>query len=152
MLDRLRRRKKPKGPVLSRSEFLKLKPVRNPIVKWEKNEKGEIKISVPLGQDSAKKGISAKVLSKLGPPPPKERKIQLDKVGSEVWELSNGDRTIRDIVDALHEKYKMMTVEAEISLDAYFRQLSQRGLVGFSIPEELREKFKEETKDKDVKK
>jgi len=46
----------------------------------------------------------------------------------------------------------MMAVEAEISLDAYFRQLTQRGLVGFSIPEGLRERFKEETKDKDVKK
>jgi len=152
MLDRLRRRKKPKGPVISRSEFLELKPVRNPVLKWEKNEKGEIKLLIPLKEDSAKKGVSGKMFSKLLPPSPTEKKIQLDKLGSEVWELCDGNNTVKDIADTLHAKYKMMAVEAEISLDAYFRQLTQRGLVGFSIPEGLRERFKEETKDKDVKK
>lgn len=152
MLERLRRKKKPKGPVISRTEFLKIKPVRNPALKWENDEKGEADVLVPMGQSSARKGVSGKVLSKILPPPPKEKKIHLDKVGSVVWELCDGNNTVREIVDALYEKYKMMPREAEISLDTYLKQLSKRGLVGFLLPEELSEKFKEETKAKDVKK
>jgi len=152
MLRRLRRKKKPEGPVIPRSDFLRLKPVRNPSLGWKKNEKGEIQLLIPIRQDSVKKGVSGKVFSKLAPPPPKERKIQLDKVGSTVWELCDGSKTIKEIVDALYEKYKMMQTEAEISLNAYFQQLTKRGLVGFILPEELRERLKEETKDKDAKK
>ncbi len=152
MLKKLRRKKKPEGPAVSRSEFLRLKPVRNPLLKWEKDEKGDIKLLIPLREDPAKKRVSGKIFSKLTPQPPKDRKIQLDKVGSVVWELCDGNATVKEIVEALHEKYKMMPSEAEISLDAYFKQLSKRGLVGFLLPEELRERLKEEAKDKDIKK
>ena len=152
MLERFRRKKKPKGPMISRDEFLRLKPVRNPALRWEKNEKGEIQLIFPLTESPGKKKASGKVLSKLLPPPPKERKIQLDAVGSIVWELCDGNATVKDISGALQEKYKMMPVEAEVSLDAYFKQLTKRALVGFIVPEELREKFQEETKDKKIKK
>jgi len=151
MLERFRRKKKPKGPMISREEFLGLKPVRNPALRWEKNEKGEIQLSIPIAQGPAKKKVSGKIFSKIMPPPPKERKIQLDMVGTVVWELCDGNTTIKDICGALQEKYKMMPVEAEVSLDAYFKQLTKRALVGFIVPEELRDKFKEETKGRKIK-
>jgi len=151
MLGKLFRRKKPEAPRISRSEFLKLKPVRNPIIKWVKDEKSEIKVTVPLRQSPAaaeEKTRSGKLLSKLFPSPPSEKTIQLDKVGSVVWELCDGNSTVKNIVDALYEKFKLMPAEAEISLDAYFRQLSKRALVGFIVPEELQERFKDEGKKK----
>ncbi|MFB0523704.1 MAG: PqqD family protein, partial [Candidatus Bathyarchaeia archaeon] len=136
ILDRLRRKKK-KGPDIPRTEFLKMKPVRNPALKWEKNEQGTLTLSLPLQQEQqpkekkGKKGKKGKggFLSKLAPAPT-EKKIQLDKVGSIVWELCDGERTMQDIVERLHEEYKLLPSEAEVSLNSYFNQLSKRGLVG----------------------
>ncbi|MCX8171479.1 MAG: PqqD family protein [Candidatus Bathyarchaeota archaeon] len=138
-----RRRKKQEGLQIPRSYFLKVKPVRNPVLKWEKDKKTkEIKIRVPLRppsqtQSKTKKGL----LDKLFPPGPEERVISLDKVGSIVWELCDGERTIGDVANYLIEKYKILPEEAEISLNAYFNQLSRRGLVGFIIPEDLKKQL-----------
>jgi hypothetical protein len=144
-LGRVFKRKKEESLSVPRSLFLKAKPVRNPALKWEKDRKTrEIKIIVPLkppsqAQKQQKKGI----LDKLFPPEPGERIINLDKVGSIVWELCDGEKTIGDIVNHLVEKYRIMPEEAELSLNAYFNQLSKRGLVGFVVPEEAKAFFKE---------
>jgi len=148
ILDKLRRKKKPKGPSLRRSEFLSLKPTRSPILEWEKNEKGEIKIIVPLkkieegakgGRKRIRRGRS--ILSKLFPEPPKEKRIQLDEVGSTVWELCDGENTVKEIVDHLCQKYKLLPREAEVSLSSYLNTLAKRGLIGFIVPEEIQERL-----------
>jgi len=147
ILDRLRRKKKPKSSRLSRSEFLSLKPVRSPVVKWEKNEKGKIKIIIPLkkikeemkGNKKVKKK-PAGVLSKLFQEP-EEKRIYLDEVGSAVWDLCDGERTTKEIVDYLCQKYKLLPREAEVSLGSYLNSLAKRGLIGFILPEELQERL-----------
>ena len=147
VLDRLRR-KKEKPPPIPRSEFLKMVPVRNPGLKWEKDEDGKFKLFVPLQQPKEKKG---KLFSKLAPSP-KEKKIQLDKIGSIVWELCDGERNMEDIIESLHQEYKLLPSEAEVSLNAYFNQLSKRGLVGFVLPEETRKRLKEAARREEEKK
>ena len=148
VLDRLRRKKKQKGPEIPRSEFLKMKPVRNPQLRWERNEEGNFSLFIPLQQPKQKK---RQLLSKLAPAP-KEKQIQLDKVGSIVWDLCDGERTMGDIVEHLHEEYKLLPSEAEVSLNAYFNQLSKRGLVGFVLSEETRKRFVEASKKEEEKK
>ena len=147
ILDKLRRKKKPKGPALSRSEFLSLRPVRSPIVEWEKNEKGEIKLVIPLKKIEEKmkarkkeKKRRATIFSRLFPEP-EEKRIQLDEIGSIVWELCDGEKTTKEIVDFLCQKYKLLQREAEISLSSYLNSLAKRGLIGFIIPEDLRERL-----------
>jgi len=149
ILDRLRRKKKPKGPKLSRSEFLSLKPLRSPAVEWERNEKGEIKIIIPLKKikqkvrgekkETGKGGIFSKFF-----PEPEEKRIQLDEAGSTVWELCNGKNTIREIAEHLCKKYKLLQREAEIALGSYLDTLVNRGLIGFIVPENLKERFEKE--------
>jgi len=145
VLDRLfRRRRKKEGIQMPMSTFLKVKPVRNPALKWEKDKKTkEIKIIVPLQSPEEKKQKKS-ILDKLFPPMPTERVISLDKVGSIVWELCDGNRTIGDIANYLVEKYKILPEEAETSLNVYFNQLSGRGLIGFILPEDLKDKLKED--------
>lgn len=129
---------------MPRSAFLKAKPVRNPILKWEKDKKArEIKIKVPLKTSQKEEKKRRNILDKLFPPEPRERIISLDRVGSVVWELCDGERTVGDIANYLVEKYKIMPEEAEISLSAYLNQLSKKGLIGFILPEELKDKIKE---------
>jgi hypothetical protein len=148
VLDRLRGKKKQKGPAISRLEFLGIKPVRNSIIRWEKNEQNIITLFIPPRQPQNKKRRS--ILSLLSPAPP-ERKIRLDTVGSIIWELCNGERTVKDIVQFLNEEYKMLPNEAELSLNTYFDQLSKRGIMDFIIPEETRARL-EEAAEKEKKK
>jgi len=156
ILDRLRRKKKPKAPPLRRSDFLRLKPVRNPMVKWEKNEKGEIKIIIPLKKikeirekaetDKRRKRKKPDLFSKLFPEP-KEKQIQLDEIGSVVWELCDGNRTVKDIIDYLYEKYKLLPRESEISLNTYLNSLVKRGLMGFILPEDLKSRLEKKAEE-----
>ncbi|MEM2431031.1 MAG: PqqD family protein [Candidatus Bathyarchaeia archaeon] len=152
IFDRFRR-KKQKGLQVPRSIFLKAKPVRNPALTWEKDKKTkEIKIIIPLKTSSQTGGAKKEekerkgFLDKLFPPEPEKRVISLDRIGSIVWELCDGERTIGDIANYLVEKYKIMHEEAEISLNAYFNQLSSRGLIGFILPEELKKQIEKNEK------
>jgi len=146
ILDKLRRKKKPETPPLRRSEFLSLKPMRSPLVEWEKNEKGEVTITLPLKKLreseklKRKTSKSTRILSTLFPGP-EEKQIQLDKIGSIVWELCDGKRTTKKIVDYLCQKYKLLPREAEVSLSSYLNSLAKRGLIGYIVPEHLRERF-----------
>ena len=143
------RRKKPKPPPISRKDFLRLKPMRNPVVKWKKDDKGRIRITVPLMKPSERREekVSSKIinlLAKLLPEPPKEKHIQLDEIGSVVWELCDGEKTTKDIIDYLCQKYKLLPREAEIPLGSYLNKLAERGLIGFILPEDLQKRLGKE--------
>jgi hypothetical protein len=139
VFDRLRGKKKQTAPEISRREFLKIKPGRNSALRWEKDQQGVITLFIPLKQSQKKK---RRMLPLLSSPPP-EKKIRLDSMGSIIWELCDGERTVKDIVQFLHEEYKMLPNEAELSLNSYFDQLSKRGLMVFGIPEETRARLEE---------
>ena len=139
------RRKKPKAPRLARSDFLRLKPVRNPMVEWKRDEEGKVRITIPLkklsSQDEGRKRRRIGLLLRFFPEP-KEKRIQLDEIGSDVWELCDGERTVKDIVDHLCEKYKLLPMEVEVPLNRYLDSLVKRGLIGFILPKDLEERLK----------
>jgi hypothetical protein len=156
VFDRLRRRKKePKGPQIARSEFLQVKPVRNPELKWEKDEEGKITIILSSKQPQEKpeeekkeKEEVQRVRQKIRLFPdasrPRQKKFQLDDVGSIVWKLCDGKNTMKDIVGYLSDEYKLLPSEAETALNSYFNQLAKRKLVVFVLPEEASARLREQ--------
>jgi len=130
-------RKKEPGKTFSREELLRLKPVKNPYLKWKKSETGEVLITLEL-----KKTKEKTFLSKLFPTPT-EKRISLDKIGTFVWDRCDGKHTVEQIVKGLQDEYKMMRQEAEISLTTFLQQLSKRRFIGVLIPE-VEEKKEEE--------
>ncbi len=123
-------KKSKKGPKLSLYDFLQLKPVRNPVLSWEKtrDEKTNdevVKIIFPV-----KKGKWLQFWSKIYKIPDK-RRVALDKIGSFVWERCDGKRHVADIAQDLADSYKLVRQEAEISLIKYLQQLSKRGFIAF---------------------
>ena len=130
------RKKKPEK-TFPREELLRLKPVRNPYLKWKKSETGEVVITLEL-----KKTKRTSFLSKLFPTP-KEKRISLDKIGTFVWDRCDGKHTVEQIAKELQDEYKMMRQEAEISLTSFLQQLSKKRFIGVLIPE-VKEKEGEE--------
>jgi hypothetical protein len=149
ILDRFRRKKKKEAPPIARSDFLRIIPVRNPSVKSEKDENNKITLILQIEPPKEKKDEEKDTkrrrrrrgILKPSTPQVKQRKIHLDTMGSIVWELCDGRKTVKNIADQLHERYKMLPSEAEISLNTYFNELAKRGLVAFMIPEEVASKL-----------
>ena len=121
--------KKPKVP--DRGELMKTLPLRNQLVKWEVDEKGEVSLTIP--QDHK---MWLRVLAKLFSLPGK-RVIVLDDVGSYGWQLCDGQNSLRRISKQLSDKYNLTAKEAEMSLVEYLRALGKRGIIGFAVTKNM---------------
>ena len=130
-------RRRPKGFAVPKEVLLKSKVVRNPLVSWEKNEKGEVVLRVKLPERGA--GLFSGFVRR-----PTERKIVLDEIGGYVWELADGTRTVGDILDALAKKLKVHRREVEAPLFTYLKMLADRRLIALALPPEFAKKFRRE--------
>ena len=122
-----------KGKHISREAMLGSKPVRNELVEWERDENGEVVIRLTRVDN-----WKVKVLAKLFYIP-KQRKIGLDTVGSQVWEMCDGKHSVDGMIQILAKEYKLNRKEAEVALMAYLKKLGQKRLVGFAVPTKRRE-------------
>jgi hypothetical protein len=118
------------GIQVSSEEFLKAKPLRNPGLKWEEDEKG-VHVKIPR-----KRMLLPKFF-----PLTRERRFLLDKQGALVWSLCDGEHQIREIAKQLSGKYSMHKSDAEAALDLYLVQLSKNGLVSFVLPESVKKRY-----------
>lgn len=122
-----KREKKGQPPPIPLEVILASKPIRNPAVEWEKTEKGEVVIKIKL--EPSKPGLFSGFVKE-----PTERKIVLDKIGSFVWELMDGERTVSAIAEQVSERFKLHRREAQSSLLAYLQMLASKGLVALVAP------------------
>lgn len=123
----LRLKKRP--PVQrNRADVLQSVPFRNPKVKWETDERGEVSLIIPADQKRL-----FRILIRLMDLP-KTRVVLLDKVGSFVWQECDGEQTFEQISRRLSERFRMTRRESETSLAAFFRNLGKRGILAFAAP------------------
>jgi hypothetical protein len=114
-------------PRLSPEQVLQSRPVRNSRLKVERLEDGSLRLIVPRRTE-----WWAKVLAVVFPIP-RERRLELDAAGAEVWDLCNGEHTLRQMIKAFQDRHKLTRSEAEWSLRTYLRDLGKRNLVFFAI-------------------
>ncbi|MEJ2638888.1 MAG: PqqD family protein [Desulfosarcinaceae bacterium] len=70
-----------------------------------------------------------------GAQPPLRRKVQLDTLGTQVWQWIDGERSVDEIVRAFSKAHRLSHREAELSVTAFLRMLGKRGLIGMREPE-----------------
>ncbi len=121
---RLRRR-----PRLTPQQVLSSRPVRNINLQTEETEDGGLRILA-----HRREAWWVKLLGIVFPIP-KERRIELDSVGRQVWELCDGEHTLREMIEIFRERHKLTRMEAEWSLRNYLKDLGKRRLVGFAVQE-----------------
>jgi len=120
-----------KKPLLSKDQVYASRPLRNPNLRWERNEQGLVVLSIPRRTDFLGKILTVVFVV------PKSRSVQLDEVGSLVWDLCDGTNSIREMIERLSREYKLNRKEADVSLTTYLRNLAKRGIVGFELDREL---------------
>ncbi|MBW2030570.1 MAG: PqqD family protein [Deltaproteobacteria bacterium] len=113
---------------MTRTEALDCVPLKNPRIRESRLESGEVLLSYTVKVRPWFSGL----VRRLG----KEReivqskKIQLDELGTTVWDLIDGGRSVRAIVREFSEGYQLENKEAEVSVTSFLRELGKRGLVG----------------------
>jgi hypothetical protein len=103
------------------------RPIRSPAVVVERVEGGGLRARIGRRRDWWVRLLSVFL------PIPKERIVELDAAGEQVWELCDGEHSLREMISIFQEKHKLTRVEAEWSLRTYLRDLGKRGLVGFLV-------------------
>jgi len=123
-----KRSRKP-DPAHARREFLALRPMRNPDLEWLE-EDGHVILHVKLAQSWKTRLIN--VFLQV----PRDRRVVLDAIGTDVWQMLDGQITIGQIAKSLAKKYKLNAREAELSLQQFFKDLGRRGYIGFMVEAE----------------
>ena len=115
-------------PELSRSEALSLRPAKNQHVVEERLGADEVIIEYPM---TVKPWVSA-LLQRFGgrSEPVRTKKLQLDELGTAVWDMVDGQRSVREIVAEFADTHRLERKEAEVSVTHFLRMLGQRGLIG----------------------
>jgi hypothetical protein len=121
---RLRRRTR-----LTPDQVLSSRPVRNANLQTEELDDGGIRI-IAYRREAWWVRLLAIVF-----PIPRERRIELDSVGKQVWELCDGEHTLKEMIGVFQRRHKLTRMEAEWSLRNYLRDLGKRRLVGFAVEE-----------------
>jgi hypothetical protein len=113
---------------LTRSEALNCIPVKSLQVDETRLDSGEVLLAYP----TYARPWLAKLMRPLGGPADKVRtkKLQLDALGTAVWELLDGKRSVHQVVQQFAAKYSLHPKEAEVSVAQFLRELGRRGLVG----------------------
>lgn len=103
---------------------LAARPIRNEdFLKWERKPDGKVVIT----HSKNLKTWERKWMKVLGGTPVLRR--PLDKYGSDIWVLLDGEHTVADICDALDQKYKEEIEPVLTHVTEFLEKLLERNLV-----------------------
>ena len=121
-------KKKPKSVNITRTESLECKPVKSVHVTETRLETGDVLLIYPVEM----RPLLTSLIRRLGGPTGKTytKKLQLDALGTAVWELMDGKRTVRQVVQRFAMKHQLHSKEAEVSVTLFLRDLGKRGIIG----------------------
>jgi hypothetical protein len=114
--------------LITREDALGCTPVKNRHVRETHLESGEVVVHYPVEV----RPWMARLAGFIGKETvsPRTGKLQLDELGSAVWGMIDGERSLRRIVAAFAASHQLEPKEAEIAVTQFVRELGRRGLVG----------------------
>jgi hypothetical protein len=121
-------RKRKNKPGISRADALNCVPVKNGDVRETILDGGERLLTYTV----TVRPWFAGLIRRLGAAPQgtQSKKLQLDPLGADVWDLLNGQRSVQSIVNRFAQRHRLHPKEAEVSVTLFLRELGKRGLVG----------------------
>lgn len=121
-------RRKSRGVQITREEALKSTPVKSAEVTEERLETGEVLLTYPV---TIRPWIGGLIRQFGGDANRVQlKKLHLDELGTAVWDLMDGRRSVRRVIQGFAGKYQLHIKEAEVSVTRFLRELGRRGLIG----------------------
>jgi hypothetical protein len=121
-------KKRTTGPTISRAEALDRIPAKNRQISENRLETGEVVIHYPVTMRPFFAGLAKRFGRQEAQI--QIKKLQLDELGTSVWNLMDGDRSVRQLVEIFAETHQLEIREAEVSVTQFIRELGRRGLIG----------------------
>lgn len=116
---------------MTRGEALACKPLKNRNVTETRMDTGLIRLSYPLRLKPLFADVAKKFgMWKDGNQPIK--RLELDEMGTLVWDMIDGKTNVRKIAAEFAKKYQVLPREAEVAAASFLRDLGKRGLIAFS--------------------
>lgn len=123
-----------KKQTLAKKEALLCIPEKNTLVEEECLSSGDLILSYP----SRYKPFFARIQKMIRGHAETyfKRKIQLDRLGVDVWTLVDGKKNVQTIIREFAGLHHLDYQEAEISVTLFLRSLGEKGLVGIRGPDD----------------
>lgn len=129
MLERLWQRfRRPPTPALPRRQSLAGVPIVMPHITVEESTAGHRILRFP------RKPYLGGLLARFVKVEVEPGKVHLDELGTQVWDLIDGERTVERIVEHFAKQNKLHQREAEASVTAFLKMLMKRGFISVLIP------------------
>lgn len=105
-------------------------PIRSPGLKEERLASGVVRLTYPV----AVRPWTAALMRRFSRQEPAAMigRLELDEMGTAVWDLIDGRRAVKRIVELFGVAYQVHPREAEVSVTRFVRELGRRGLVGLA--------------------
>jgi hypothetical protein len=113
--------------LLTRTESLACIPYKSPTVTYHTLDHGELRLEYPLTIQPFFVKLAERWQKGQNRPP--TRKIELDALGSIVWSMLDGEKTVAFIIKEFAAISGFSLREAEISVTTFIRELGRRGLI-----------------------
>jgi hypothetical protein len=123
------RKKGRQPPTLTREQALSCTPVQNNVLSWVRLESGLVRIEYTLTLKPFFSSVLKRFHGRPEHPQVSKRTLELDELGSQVWEMVDGSRTTAEIIDSFANHHAITCQEAEQAITAFFRGLGKRGLI-----------------------
>ena len=117
-------KKHAKKPTASRRDVMRLRAIRNPNLEWSEEE-GQIVLFISQPR------TWKLTLLNIFVPVPRDRRVVLDAIGTDVWKSLDGETTFESIARELVKKHQILPREAEVALQQFYKELGKRGYIGF---------------------
>ena len=117
-----------KNNTLSRTEALACIPKQNDTTNWVELENGDILFTYAIPLSRFFQALHRKFTKNRVETPTK--RLQLDAMGSFVWKLIDGERSVGTIITTFAREYKVSNMEAETAVTSFIKTLGQRGFIG----------------------
>lgn len=121
-------KKKNSSTPLTKKVALNFRPIKNPEIKEKRLKSGEVLLTYFISV----RPWMAKLASRFGQNKGQnfEKKIQLDELGTTVWDMIDGNRSVQQIIEEFSEKYRVHLKEAEVAVTSFIKTLGKRELIG----------------------
>ncbi|WP_022666048.1 PqqD family protein [Desulfospira joergensenii] len=112
---------------MTRQDSLLCVPEKNSLVREKILESGDLVLSWP--QEYRPFFLRVRRFLRKSAQKSFLRKIQLDLLGKDVWDLIDGKKNIRTIVKEFAQHHQVNPREAEISVTLFMKSLGEKGLI-----------------------
>ena len=116
------------GPLMG---LLRSRPVRNAGARVEEQDRDHVIVYVR----QKRPGFLIPPLSWIVPYK-RERRAILDKVGTLLWRMCDGERTVEDLVESFRSRYRLTFHEGRAAVTGYLKLLTERGVIAIAAQEE----------------